>query len=281
MSISQLHTKAKAFDLSQEELQFIIHYAQKVGIDPERVLVNKELFENLVAEYERESLRPDQRFVEILRQKLGFASPLGATFQSTRGSLPPGTMAKFIFADGSFAPIKLEKNKPDYLLWEVISHRNMDRLKKGEEGHILIEDRYGRSYRFPSRILDELRQNVTLIRTPHAEELELLKDRSHPRIAVEGVGWLQRLVEGRREGERYPARLKSLSNSGITVVVENGGNLFGRYERLWIEFEVGGQQVRGVVKVVLGGSDGKYLLLFENFDPRSMRVIERFIASKI
>jgi len=277
MSLSEIHNKAKTYHLSTEELSFILEYAKKLSIDPQRVLVNKSLFNKLVDEHKKESFKPKEQMIENIRQKLGFINPIEAVFRTSK-DFPVGTNAKFYFDNYGFAPIKLEKNQPDYILWEVVSHRNMDRLVKGLEGMVVIDDRYGRSYKFPSKILDELKQNVTLIRTPHSDSLELLQNRKFPRVAIDIPGYIQKL-----EGEKalYKALLCNISVGGLKIFIESDKTLFQRGEKLLVKFEIEGHKVETPVKVVYAGNMNYYGLMFEDLDFQSRRAIEKYISKNL
>ncbi|NPA56716.1 MAG: PilZ domain-containing protein [Epsilonproteobacteria bacterium] len=281
MSLSQLYTKARAFQLTCEELEFIIFYSKKLGIETERVLVNKELFQRLVQSYMEGSLKPDEQMVEGLRYKLGFVNPVEATFRST-SDLHRGLRALFSLDRDRSSPIELERNRPDYLLWRVLSHRNMDLLREGVEGTIFLEDRYKREYRFRTRILNELRQNLILIRTPHAQEIELLQSRRYPRVAVGGEASVRLLGrEGREEAVRY--RLCNISKGGLKLCALDsvGEGLLSHHDRLVVEFGIDGTPVKGVAKVVYSGPDGYYGVMFEELDARSLRAIEGYIARRL
>jgi c-di-GMP-binding flagellar brake protein YcgR len=277
MSLADIYSKAKIYHLTAEELDFILEYAKKLSIDPERVLVNKSLFNKLVETYKKESLKPNEKMIETIRQKLGFINPIEATFNSSK-DFPAGINAKFYFDKYAFAPIKLEKNQPDYMLWQVISHRNMDKLIKGVEGTVIIDDRYGRSYKFPSKILDELKQNVTLVRTPHADKLELLQNRKYPRVAIDIPGYVQKL-----EGDKalYKALLCNISVGGLKIFIESDKTLFQRGEKLLVKFEIEGRKIETPVKVVYSGNMNYYGLMFEDLDFQSRRAIEKYISKNL
>lgn len=276
MTLSDLYNKAKIYHLATDELDFIVSYAKKLSIDPERIFVNKSLFNKVIDEYKKDALKPNDQMIENIRQKLGFINPFEATFRTSK-DFPPQTNAKLYFDKYAFAPIKLEKNQPDYMLWEVISHRNMDRLTAGIEATIIIDDRYGRSYKFPSKILDELKQNVTLIRTPHSDNLELLQNRKYPRVAIDIVGYIQKI------GEKalYKALLCNISIGGLKIFIESDHTLFQRGDKLTVKFELEGQKIETKVKVVYSGNMNYYGLMFEDLNFQSRRAIEKYISKNL
>ncbi len=277
MPHDNIHNKAKIYHLNSDELEFIVKYAKELSIDPDRAFVNKALFNKLVEEYKKESIKPDEHMIENIRQKLGFINPIDTTFQTSK-DFSIKTSAKFYFDKYGFAPIKLEKNQPDYMLWEVISHRNMDQLKPGVEGTIVIDDRYGRSYKFPSKILDELKQNVTLVRTPHSNTLELLQNRKYPRVAIDLPGYIQKL-----QGDKalYKALLCNISVGGLKIFIESDKSLFQRGDRLLVKFDLEGQKIETKVKVVYSGNMNYYGLMFEQLDFQSKRAIEKYISKNL
>ncbi len=273
-----LHKKAKLYHLTKEELDFIDRYAKKIEVDPQRILVNKSLFNKIVELYNKEAFDPNRSFIDMIKQKLGFTNPLETMLRTTK-EIAPATRAKFYVDNYTFAPIKLEKNKPDYLLWEVLSHRNMDLFNKGAEGFIVIDDKFGRSFKFASKILDTMKQNITSIRTPHSDNLILLQNRKYPRVAVDTEGYVQKISN--EKTPLYKGLICNVSVGGVKLYIESSQTLFFKGDRLNVRFTLDGRKIEAIAKVVYSGNMSYYGLMFEEIDFQSKRTIETYISKNL
>ena len=277
MTTSEIYKKAKIYKLSRDELDFIIAFSTKLGFDPNRALVNKALFNRLVETYKKESFKPNEKMIESIKNKLSFTSPLDTLFRSSR-DFPVGVRAKFYFDKYAYAPIALEKNQPDYQLWQVISHRNMDRVKKSVEGFVVIDDKYGRSYKYPTKILDELRhKDITLVRTLHSDDIELLQNRKYPRVAMDNEVFIKK--EDRKG--LFKGIICNLSIGGAKLFIESSEQLFDKNDRISLRFDLDARQIEAEAKVVYAGNMNYYGVMFEDLDFQSLRTIENYIERNL
>ena len=273
---NSIYDKAKTYHLTKEELDFILDYSKKLNLDPQRVLVNKELFQKIVDRYKKESPKVDEFMLQSIKKKLDFINPFEDIFTTTR-DFPIYTEGRFYIDSHIFSPIRLEKSGEEHQLWEVKSHKNMDKLKKGIEGFIVVDDNFGRSYRFDSKIVEEFDYGHKVVKIPHSGSITLLQQRKHPRVFTDFEGFVQK-IEGAKKGPLYKCKICNISVGGLKIHMDGSRQYYERFDKVKVQFKLDGENIEAKAQIRYASKENYYGLMFEELDFHSKKVIERYVS---
>jgi len=275
--LSEYHQAAKIRGLNAKESNFIYEYAQKLHLDPNRVLVNKEFFDAIIKEYKKENPKPDEDFIDSIKDKLNFVSTLARRIYSTK-DIQRNQKAKFYFSRYEYVPITLSKQYEDYGLWKIELHGKMNMLTSHMRGSVIFEEKRLIAYRFETRIEDILTfHNEKFLKIPHNNDLKVLAKRKYPRIDVDIPGIVKR--KGKlRDNPYYKCTICNLSEGGAKICI--GEDLFHEGEELELKFKLNLENIETESKVVAKityDGPGQYGLQFLDIDPHIQFVIQKYV----
>ena len=275
--LSEYHQAAKIRGLNAKESNFIYEYAQKLHLDPNRVLVNKDFFETVVDAYKKETAKPDETFINEIKEKLNFISILARRIYSTKDILEK-QKAKFYFDRHHYVPIQLESKYEDYALWKIELHANMDRVRPGMQGFVIFEEKHLVAYKFETTIEDVLTfHREKFLKIPHSDNLVVLAKRQYPRIDVDIEGLVKR--KGKlRDNPYYKCKICNISEGGVKICV--GEDLFKAGEILEVKFKLNLEDIEAESEVkakITYEGPGQYGLKFLDIDPHMKFVIGKYV----
>ncbi len=281
MSLSEFIKTAKIYHLNRDEINLLSKYSEQLHIEPTRVLVNRQLFEKIIEAYKRDVPKIDAKFLHTLKEKLNFTSTLAARIENSK-DIKEGQKAKFYFDRFTFAPITLQDNQENYLLWKAGLHRNATLLEEKREGTIIFEERYLIAYQFATTISEIYKYADELfIKTPHSNSIKLLAKRRYPRVEVDIEGVVRK--SGKlRDNPFYKCRICNISEGGAKICIDNAP--FKERDRLILGFKLGYEPIdtESAIEAEIT-YDGKesYGLKFLNLSEHARYIISKFVASQI
>ncbi len=275
--LDEYYRAAKIRGLNAKESNFIYDYAQKLHLDPNRVLVNKEFFNKIVEEYKTENAKPNEEFITTIKEKLDFVSSLARQIYSTK-DIPKNQRAKFYFSQHDYVPITLTTKYDDYGLWKLELHGKMDMVRPGMSGFVVFEEKHLIAYRFDITIEDILSfHNEKFLKIPHSDNLVVLAKRKYPRVDVDIQGVVKR--KGKlRDNPYYKCKICNISEGGAKICLED--DIFHQGEELELKFKLNMEDIEAESKVIAKityEGPGQYGLQFVNIDPHMKFVIGKYV----
>lgn len=277
MPLDEFIKAAKIRDLNSEEMIFIQEYAQKLGLDPSRVLVNKDFFQII----EKHTPLSKRALLHSIKEKLNFLSPLATRLETTH-DIKEGQKAKFLLDKTRAIPIELHKMEEKYLLWEALPHRDRVLLQEGQKGSIIIEERFLVAYKFETQILQIFRyENETLFKTPHSSNLVILAKRRFPRVEVDLEGVVRRAGK-LRDNPFYKCKICNISEGGVKICLPTAP--FKEKERVILRFKLNYENIEteSSIETEITYSDHtSYGLKFINLNEHTRFIIRKFVESQM
>ncbi len=268
---------AKIRGLNSEETNFILESAYTLDLDPIRVLVNKEFFQNI----ERHAPIGKKSLVRNIKEKLNFLSTLANRLQSTY-DIKEGQRAKFVIDTFINIPIRLHKIEENYLLWEALPHRDTTRIQEGEKGDIIFEERFLIAYRFTTQIAQTFKyKNELLFKIPHSSNLQLLAKRKYPRVDVDIEG-VVRKVGKLRSNPFYKCQICNISEGGVKICLPSAP--FKEKDRLILRFKINYENIEtesNVESEITYNGKESYGLKFIELDDHTRFIIRKYVESKM
>lgn len=271
---------AKIRDLNPQEIHFIQEYAQKLNLDPVRVLVNRDFFEKIVDRYKKEKIILDRSMINSIREKLDFVSKLATQIQNTK-DIYEGQKAKLHIDNHAYLHIQLIRQHDTYSLWKVQSH-TIDDIKKGDSVTIIFEERFLIAYKFETSIMDILTVgNEKIIKIPHSSNLIVLAKRRYPRVEVDLEG-IVRKAGKLRDNPFYKCQICNISEGGAKICLPSAS--FKEKDRVILRFKLNYENLETEsdveTEVTYDGKDS-YGLKFVNLDEHTKFVIRKYVESKM
>lgn len=275
--LSEYRQAAKIRGLNAKESNFIYEYAQKLHLDPNRTLVNKQFFDAIVKEYKKNNPKPDEIFINTIKEKLNFIPALARRLYSSK-EIPKNQKAKFYFSSTEYVPITLSTQYDNYALWKVELHGKMDMLKPKMQGFVIFEEKHLIAYKFDAVIEDVLIfHNEKFLKIPHSDNLKVLAKRRYPRIDVNIPGVVKR--KGKlRDNPYYKCTICNLSEGGAKICV--GEDLFHPGEELELKFKLNMEDMEVQSKVIAKiayEAPGQYGVQFLHMDPHMRFILNKYI----
>ncbi|BCD67729.1 PilZ domain-containing protein [Nitratiruptor sp. YY09-18] len=281
MTIEDFYKNAKIHDLTAQEITFLYDYAQQCDLDPSRVLVNKDFFNQVVQKYREIAPKFDSAMISSIEDKLGFTSGITQRIYSTK-EIREQQKAKFYFDRFSYNPITLIKNYDDYGLWQIDLHANMDRFKNGMQGFVIFEIRHLIAYKFNTVVEDVLKYfENKFLQIPHSQNIEVLAKRKYPRIEVD-IDGLVKKVGRLRDYPYYKCKICNISEGGVKICVDE--DAFKQGDQLEVKFKLTyeGIEAEAIVKAhITYDGPGQYGLQFTNIDSHTHFVIAKYIQTNL
>ncbi len=280
-SPNPFYQQAKIYNLSKKEADLILHYAQKLGLDPLRIFANSSFFDQIVQTYRKETLVPDERMLEDIKEKLGFHKRIKTHLQSTK-EIPFGQKGKFLIDRFTSLPIQLDRVTDTYTLWKVLPHRDAHLLQKGTSGDIVFEENFLIAYRFPATIQETREDRDTKrIKIPHTSNLKVLAQRRYPRVECDFEGVIRKQGSP-RENPFYTCKLCNISEGGAKICLD--APIFKEHDSVILQFKINLENIEAEsvveAKIAFDG-DGQYGLKFTNLDSHARAIIKRYVQSKM
>ncbi len=276
--LDQYYQLAKIKGLSPRESELLATYAIRLGLEPERVLINKSFFESIAEEYQKHQYRPDETLLHSLREKLGFTSIIGRRKFSTK-EISKNQKAKFYFEPKEYVPITLLRHHENYNLWRVELHGNMNKLHTGMEGYAVFEEAYSIAYKFQTLIQELLIfYNETLIKLPQSNNLVPLAKRHHPRIDVQIPATVKK--EGKiRENPYHSCIIVNLSEGGARIRMKEKVFFIGELIEIRFKLDYEHIQSKGeVVAQITYEKENECGLKFINLDPATRFLLANYVT---
>lgn len=271
---------AKIRDLNPQEIRFIQEYAQKLDLDPIRVLVNKDFFEKILDQYKKEKIILDRSMISSIQEKLDFVSKLAIQIQNTK-DIQEGQKAKLHVDNYTYIHIQLIQQHDTYSLWKVLSHA-IDDIKKGDSVTIIFEERFLIAYRFETSIMDILTVgNEKIIKIPHSSNVKVLAKRKFPRVEVNLEGFVKKTGK-LRDNPFYKCQICNISEGGAKICLPSAP--FREKDRVILRFKLNYENLETEsdieTEITYYGKES-YGLKFVNLDGHTKFVIRKFVESKM
>ncbi|SMC09994.1 PilZ domain-containing protein [Nitratiruptor tergarcus] len=283
MQSTDFFNTAKIYHLNAEEINFLIHYSEKLRLDPLRALVNRQIFEKIIEAYKKDitTITINKKLINSLKKKLNFTSSLANTIYSTK-DIQKDQKAKFYFDRFQFVPLQLQDNQKNYLLWKALLHRNVNLLKENISGEIIFEERYLIAYKFTTTITEIYKYaDEIFVKTPHSDNIIVLAKRRYPRVEVDLEGFVRK--SGKlRDNPFYKCRICNISEGGAKICLQNAP--FKENEKLILRFKLAFEDIdtESIVEaeITYDGMES-YGLKFVGMDEYSRHVVRKFVTSQI
>ncbi len=177
---------AKERDLSDDEIEILWTYSQKMDRDPILVLEFKAPFEKVIDLYIKSDPNADEEMIKDMRKKLGFeiASPYIPLV--TTKDIELFQNARMIFANAKAINIALYDKDERYMYWLVVDNNLPPTITVGEYVKVMFIRPEDAIYTFESPI-EEISKDggKTIVKFAHTFDLERLQRREYPRVKIE------------------------------------------------------------------------------------------------
>ena len=177
---------AKERDLTDNEIEILWNYSQKMDRDPILVLEFKAPFEKVIDLYIKNDPNADEEMIKDMRKKLGFeiASPYIPLV--TTKDIELFQNARMIFANAKAISIALYDKDERYMYWLVVDNNLPPSIGVGEYVKVMFIRPEDGIYTFESPIEEIIKDGgKTIVKFAHSFDLERMQRREYPRIKTE------------------------------------------------------------------------------------------------
>ncbi len=184
-------TFAKEKGLSQEEIEILWRYSQKMERDPMLVLEFKAPFEKVIDLYMHTDPHPNEELVRHMRKKLGFDTQSPYIPLITTKDIEIFQNARMIFSNNKAINIALYDKDERYMYWVVVEGNLPSSTSPGEIVKIIFIRQDDGIYSFEQPIADILYEDgKTILKIPHTFDLNRIQRREYPRIKIDLPAYL-------------------------------------------------------------------------------------------
>ena len=278
---------AKNKGLTDEEIEILWTYANKMDRDPMLVLEFKAPFEKVVDLYIKSDPKANEELIQDMRKKLDFVIQSPYIPLITTKDIEIFQNGRMIFSNNRAINVALYDKDERYMYWLVVENDLPSGISKGETVKIVFIRNDDGIYTITLPIEDIINENgKTIVKLPHTFELHRTQRREYPRVKVNEP--VKVFIEDEKNGETVTVagRFEDISAGGGRICFDKIDDILKKVkygEKLKVSFKLDGELFELEYKVLEKEAKPKYICfrgIFDNIDEKTKDEIMEFVQKE-
>ncbi len=278
---------AKNKGLTDEEIEILWTYANKMDRDPMLVLEFKAPFEKVVDLYIKSDPNADENLVQDMRKKLDFVIQSPYIPIVTTKDIEIFQNGRMIFSNNRAINVALYDKDERYMYWLVVDNDLPPNIQKGEIVKVVFVRNDDGIYTITLPIEDIINEGgKTIIKLPHTFELHRTQRREYPRVKINEPVKVVINDEANKEKVVLQGTFYDISAGGGKICFEKDFDILKKVkygDTFTITFKLDGELFELKYKVLEKDAKPKQLCLrgiFEDIDEKTKDEIMEFVQKE-